>query len=76
MIFSDNRFPPIGSKPKGKLFRIMLLPHRQPLPHNVSTSSSVLASKHHVVGGLAAKDGGAEVAPDHFELIGDMLPRH
>jgi len=35
----------------------------------------VLASKHHVVGGLAAKDGGAEVAPDHFELIGNVLPR-
>jgi hypothetical protein len=25
MIFSENRFPPVGSKPKGMLFRIMLL---------------------------------------------------
>jgi len=24
MIFSENRRPPIGSKPEGKLFRIML----------------------------------------------------
>jgi hypothetical protein len=24
MIFSENRLPPIGSKPEGKLFRIML----------------------------------------------------
>jgi len=24
MIFSENRFPPIGSKPEGKLFGIML----------------------------------------------------
>jgi hypothetical protein len=24
MIFSENRIPPIGSKPEGKLFRIML----------------------------------------------------
>jgi hypothetical protein len=24
MIFSENRFPPVGSKPEGKLFRIML----------------------------------------------------
>jgi hypothetical protein len=25
MIFSENRIPPVGSKPEGKLFRIMLL---------------------------------------------------
>jgi hypothetical protein len=24
MIFSENRYPPIGSKPEGMLFRIML----------------------------------------------------
>ena len=24
MIFSENRIPPLGSKPEGKLFRIML----------------------------------------------------
>jgi hypothetical protein len=24
MAFSENRIPPIGSKPEGKLFRIML----------------------------------------------------
>jgi len=24
MIFSENRIPPVGSKPEGKLFRIML----------------------------------------------------
>lgn len=24
MIFSENRFPPIGSQPEGMLFRIML----------------------------------------------------
>src|ERR1700733_15342565 len=50
-------------------------PHRPPLPRSVSTSGSRCRSKHHVVGGLAAKNGGAEVAPHHFELIGDMLPR-
>ena len=26
MIFSESRYPPIGSKPEGMLFRIMLQP--------------------------------------------------
>src|SRR5258705_10814416 len=38
MIFSENRFPPIGSEPEGMLFRIMLACRRD---HLVEVSSNI-----------------------------------